>query len=290
MHARVLVAALLTFGAPSARAATDSDIPPECGTRAAFDQALRERLGSAAPTDHVFITITRAAPRSHLRVQIGRDVRELDDPSCTELFRASLVIAVAMLGHEPKAPPADPSPAPRPSPRYPQLTVAAGAGLSVGILPEPVPAFELESKLLWRRFGVSAGLRYLLHADEMTTTRKGVVLRAAAFAASGVFRPSPLWEARLGLAAQRLAGEGRGSIAEQYDDSAWAGGPTLGLSFIPWSRSPIWAGVGVEGQLNAVRGRFEILNYYQPVSTEPYVVYRVPWLAASAFVRLGAVW
>jgi hypothetical protein len=54
----------------------------------------------------------------------------------------------------------------------------------------------------------------------------------------------------------------------------------LGLSFTPFEPSPLWLGLGVEGQLNLLRGHFEILNYDGDV-------YDVPWLAGSAFVRLG---
>jgi hypothetical protein len=292
MHARALAAALLTFGASSAHAAV-ADIPSECGSRAAFEQALYQRLGNTAPIHDVAVVITRAPLRSHLRVQIGAEVRELDDPSCTELFRASIVIAVAMLDrHEPPPPAPTPAPPPPPTPRarYPLFSLGAGFGVQVGTLPAPVPALELESKALWRYVGLALSLRYLLPADEMTRTNKGVELRALGAGVSGAFRPSRAWEARLGFAVQRLAGQGSGSITKHGRDSAWAAGPTLGLNFVPLQTARLWAGVGADGQLNVVRGQFEILNYYQPVSSEPYVVYEVPWLAGSAFVRLGLIW
>jgi hypothetical protein len=160
----------------------------------------------------------------------------------------------------------------------------------VGTLPDPVLALELESKALWRYFGASAHLRYLLPSEKLTSTNRGVELRALGAGLSGIFRPSRWWEARLGFAAQRLNGQGSGSIAKQGTDSAWAAGPTLGLAFVPLQAGRFWAGAGAEGQLNAVRGRFEILNYYQPLSDDSLVVYQVPWLAGSAFVRLGLVW
>src|SRR6185369_685687 len=99
-----------------------------------------------------------------------------------------------------------------------------------------------------------------------------------------------LWQARLGLAAQRLSGSGMGSITQRGSDSAWAAGPTLGLTFVPFQSGPAWVGLGAEGQLNAVRGHFQILHYYRPVSELAYDAYQVPWLAGSAFVRLGLVW
>jgi hypothetical protein len=176
-------------------------------------------------------------------------------------------------------------------PRYPTFSVGVGAGLNVGTLPAPVLALELESKVLWRYLGATAAVRYLLPADRNTAEGdKGVQLQAFGVAASGIFRPSRLWEARLGFAAQRLAGQGTGSITQHDRDSAWAAGPTLGLGFVPVQAGPLWAGLSAEGQLNVVRARFEILHYYRPVSEDPYVVYQVPWLAGSAFVRLGVVW
>jgi hypothetical protein len=298
MHAGALALALLAFGVSTARADNEPDIPPECGSRAAFDQALRQRLGDDAPIGSVLVAITRAPAHSHLRVQIGADVRELEDASCTELFRAAVVIAVAMLTHEPPPAPApaaaarEPPPSPVSSRReLPRWSLGAGAGFNVGTLPRPVLALELESKVLWQYLGVSLSLRYLSPTTEtVPNDDKGVKLRAFGAGVSGIFRPSRLWEARLGFAAQRLSGDGTGSIARKGSDSAWAAGPTLALAFVPLQSPPFWAGLGAEGQLNAVRGHFEILHYYRPVSEDSYAIYDVPWLAGSAFVRLGLVW
>jgi hypothetical protein len=294
MHARALALALLAFGVSTARAATKSDIAPECGSRAAFDQALRERLGDDAQLANVLVVITRSPSHSHLRVQIGSDVRELEDASCTSLFRAAVVIAVAMLTHEPPPPPPSPSPAP-PSPtsrrERTRFSLGAGIGLNVGTLPRPVLALELESKALWRHLGVSLSLRYLSPTTEtVVDDDKGVRLHAFGAGVSGIFSPSPAWEARLGFAAQRLSGDGTGSIVRKGTDSAWAAGPTLALAFVPLRSPAFWAGLGAEGQLNALRGHFEILHYYRPVSEDSYPIYDVPWLAGSAFVRLGLVW
>jgi hypothetical protein len=281
---------LLTFSVAPARAAT-SDIPLECGTRVAFDAELYKRLGPDAPVSSVRVSITQGPQRFHLRVQIGSEVRELDDFSCTELFRASIVVAVAMLMHEPP-PPAVPAAAPPATqPReYPRFSVGAGTGVSVGTLPNPVLTLELESKALWQYIGVSASLRYLLPTQKLDAQQKGIELHAWGAGVSGIFRPSRLWEARLGFAAQRLSGEGAGDISAIKNDSIWTAGPTLGLAFIPIQRRWFWAGLGAEGQLNAVRGTFHILHYSQDVTGPPREIYPVPWLAGSAFVRLGLVW
>ncbi|HYP89985.1 MAG TPA: hypothetical protein VEQ59_17570, partial [Polyangiaceae bacterium] len=133
---RAVALGLLAFGVSTAHARSDPDIPLECGSRNAFDEQLRQRLGDDAPTGSVQVVITRTAGHAHLRVQIGEDVRELDDPSCTELFRASVVVATAMLGREPTPPAAAPPPVvERASRVYPRLSLAAGLGLNVGTLP-----------------------------------------------------------------------------------------------------------------------------------------------------------
>lgn len=287
---------LALLGAPFANAAavTAPEIPPECGTRAAFDAELSKRLGDDATPGLVHVSITPAANRFHLRVQLGDEVRELDDASCTELFRASVVVAVAMLLHEPpplaKTAPPPPSPPPPPPREYPRFSVGAGGGLSVGTLPHPVLALELEGKTYWQYLGVSVNVRYFAPTKKLDEQRKGVELQALGAGVTGLFRPSRLWEARLGFAAQRLSGHGAGTIIQTHDDAVWTAGPTLGLAFIPIQQRLFWAGLGAEGQLNALRGNFQILHYFQNLTDPPREIYLVPWLAGTAFVRLGLVW
>lgn len=287
------ISTLLGVSIANTRAATTPAIPPECGTRAAFDAELSQRLGDDAQASLVQVSITQASQRFHLRVQIGNEVRELDDPSCTELFRAAVVVAVAMLLHEPpKSVEAPPLPPTKPSPprEYPRFSVGAGAGINVGTLPHPVLALELEGKAFWQYLGVSMNVRYLFPTTKLDEQQKGVELQALGAGVAGLFRPSRLWEARLGFAAQRLSGHGAGSITKTHDDTVWAAGPTLGLAFIPIQQRLFWAGLGAEGQLNALRGNFQILHYSQNVTDPPNEIYRVPWIAGSAFVRLGLVW
>lgn len=285
--------ALLTLwlGITPAHAAPAAELPAECGTRSDFERELKQRLGDDAPVNTVLVTISEGPGRYHLRVQIADEVRELDDASCAELFRASVVVAVAMLLHG-RSPPAPAAPPPPPPPRpreYPLFTATAGAGVAVGTLPRPVLALELEGETLWQRLGVALHLRYLSPTEKLLESGQGADLSALGAGVAGIFRPSPLWQARLGFAAQRLAAHGKGS-AHNTDDTAWAAGPTLGLSLVPFRSRPFWAGIGAEGQLNAIRGRFEIRNYSKMLSAPPQPVFQVPWLAGSAFVRLGLVW
>jgi hypothetical protein len=278
-------------GVSTAYAQSEPEIPAECGSRGEFDAELKQRLGNDAPLGSVHVSITQGPNRFHLRVQIGSELRELDDASCTELFRASVVVALAMLMHD-KEKPAPPLAAPPPPPasEYPLFSVGAGAGLSFGTLPKPVLALELESKLLWKYWGAGVDLRYYAPSEHVDQANKGVSLQALGAGVVGIFRPSRLWEARLGFAAQRLSGEGAGSIRQKQGDIAWAAGPTLGLSFVPVRQGPFWAGLGAEGQLNLARGRFQILHYSQDVANASGNIYTVPGLAGAAFVRLGLVW
>ena len=295
-HRRAVSSALaltwLTLLALDAHAQEAGSIPPECGTRAAFDAELRERLGADAPVDSVRVGITPRAQGHHLRVEIGAELRELDDDSCSELFRAAVVVALAMLMHD-RAPPepaprpakTEPAPAAPPSDR-PRFTLSAGAGVNVGTLPTVTPAFELESQALWRQWGVALGARYLMPSEGLLDDERGATLQAFAGHAALIFRPAPAWQARLGFAAQYLLGQGQGS-AETQSAEVWAAGPTLGLGFVPYEQGALWLGLGAEGQLNAVRGEFTILHYNQG---DDRVVHGVPWLSGSAFVRLGLVW
>lgn len=282
----------LTLLAPEARAQDAGRIPPECGTRAAFDTELRERLGADAPVGSVRVSITPRAQGHHLRVEVGAELRELDDDSCSELFRAAVVVAIAMLMHD-RAPPTaaaepakvEPPPA-APSRARPRFTLSVGAGINVGTLPTVTPAFELESQALWPEWGVALGARYLMRSEALLDDESGATLQAFGGHAALIFRPAPAWQARLGFAAQYLLGQGQGS-AETQDAKVWAAGPTLGLGFVPYEQGAVWLGLGAEGQLNAMRGEFKILNYNQG---DDRVVHGVPWLSGSAFVRLGLVW
>ncbi len=277
----------LTLIALPAAAAPDAPIPSECGSREAFETELRKRLGDDAKLDDVHVSITREPTHYHLRVQIGSELRELDDESCSELFRASIVIAMSLLLHDEAEPAAPPEPEPEPAPTkskstLPDFAIGAGVGVNVGTLPHAVVAFELEARALWPQWGVGLGARYLPPAETPNSQERGVRLKAIGGHVAGIYRPARAWEARLGFGAQRLMGKGLGA-AETQSGAAWVAGPTLGVGFIPLQSSLFWAGLGAEGQLNLVRGDFEILNYNG-------TVYDVGLLSGSAFVRLGLIW
>jgi hypothetical protein len=288
----VVLSALALCCTLLAAARAGADIPPDCGTRASFDAELRKRLGEDVPVETVDVAIVPRGERFHLRVAIEGEVRELDDESCSELLRAAVVVAVAMLLHDepaaetkPEVTTDDDAPKPTGSAR-PRFTASAGGGVNVGTLPTPTPVIELEAQALWRYWGVALGARYLAPSKELDQNDRGAKLQGFDAHAAGIFRPSPAWQARLGFGAQRLSGEGEGSLAVQTA-TVWVAGPTLGLGFVPFEQGGLWLGLGAEGQLNAVRGDFRILNYNRG---DDHVVHEVPWLSGSAFVRLGLLW
>ncbi len=264
-------------------------IAAECGSRPRFDQELRERLGPDVPVESVHVAIARHGERFRLSVRIGAEQRELFDQSCSELMRAAVVVAVAMLMQDRSPPRAEPQPiAPppqQPPPMRPHLLLGAGLGVGLGTLPRPSPLLELEGQALWQAWGVALGARYLLPIKRLDELERGATLQAVGGLASLVFRPSSTWQARLGFGAQLLHGEGHGS-AQTQSASVWAAGPVLGLRFAALATDGWWLGLGGDGQLNLLRGRFQIRNYNQADDRE---VHGVPWLTGAALVRFGLV-
>jgi hypothetical protein len=267
------------------------DIPSGCGTGAALDAELRHRLGDKPPQKRVHVSIVPRQNHFHLRVQLDDEVRQLEDESCTELFRAAVVVALAVLMQTEATPRAlaPPSPPLQPRRQHPAYTLAGGAGVVVGSLANPVLGLALESKALWRRFGIALDLRYLTSTEKRDEQDKGVRLGGVGAGVAAIYRPAAGWEARLGVAAQRFTGEGRGQIAVFRDDVSWAAGPTGGLSVVAFEAAPFWVGLGAEGQLTLLRARFQIRNYSRDINAEPQDIFVSPWLAASGFVRLGLV-
>ncbi len=226
-----------------------------------------------------------------LRVRIGGELRELEDENCRSLFRAALVVALAMLVPEVERRGSRTGGASRGgaenarvgSPRLalPRWTLGAGVGANFETLPSAVLALELEAKLLWPNVGVALAGRYLAPGQTLDSAKRGVKVQAFGAGFAAIWRPSALWETRAGFAAQRLLGQGLGGPSPR-SGAAWAGGPTLGLGFLPLTSARFWAGLGAEAQLNLLRGRFEILDYRE--------VFRVPGMGGSVFLRTGTVW
>ena len=96
---RVAAAALFALGfawSPAVFAAPSATLPPGCGTAEEFEREVRQRLGreTALPTTSLEIVPEGSAFR--LRMSVGAEQRELEDTDCRQLFRAAVVVAVAV--------------------------------------------------------------------------------------------------------------------------------------------------------------------------------------------------
>ncbi len=288
-----LGAAYWLFALP-AGAAISAQIPEECGSLSEFEGELERRLGNVSAPEATRVTLTPEVSGYRLVVEAGNQRRELHDPSCQELLRAAVVIALALLDPKreeatPPAPeperPAPPAPARPASPNRsshsrPKFALGAGVGLHLGTLPQATLMLELDSQLKWARFGVAAGFRYLLPTSTVDENLRGARIGAAGAYLAGLFEPWQRVQTRLGIATYRLSATGVGSV-DTRDGSAWEVAPTLGASFTPFERPPFWTSVGLEGQLNLIRPSFEIRSYNE--------VFHVPLLSGSALARAGVI-
>ncbi len=283
------LALTLLFAASPAQAAFASAIPEECGSWSELQAELQSRLGPDAALDSTRVTLTPDDAGYRLVVEVGSERRELHDPNCRELMRAAVVIAIALLEpqrEQPKqAEPVVVAARPRED-RTPQasplrVALAGGAGLHVGSLPNPTLLLDLDAQLLWARWGIAGGFRYLLPSSEHDARGRGARVGGVGGYVAGSYQPWSRLQGRLGFAAYRLSGAGLGSL-ERSSDAAWEVGPTLGAAFIPFRWQPFWTSVGAEGQLNLVRPVFKIDNYGE--------VFRVPWGSGSFFLRAGVIW
>jgi hypothetical protein len=230
-----------------------------------------------------------------LSMQVGSESRELRDADCRELFRAAVVVAVAIVSSDARTRPRGAEAAPKESaidratsdsddvegrvsasPRT-EFGMSLGSGLKLGLLPAPALALELEAKTGWGAVGIAAGARYLTPSSAEDGPRR-VTVSALGAHVVGLLRPSRSWEARAGVAAYRLSGSGTGTL-ESGSDSAWTLAPVAGILLIPFQSSGAWAGVAGEGQLNLLRSRFEILNHGE--------IFSVPLVSGAAFLRFG---
>lgn len=269
--------ALLTWNRPCF-AAPSVTLPAGCGSTEEFEREVDRRLGREGRLPPTSVEIVAEGAQYHLRMSVGAERRELRDADCGELFRAAVVVAVAVTLSESAARPNSGAEAtagadvpasgsnaggPRTGPSDLELSAALGGGLMVGLLPKLAPAFELQGRALFaERFGFALAARYIARtAQEADADGRAVAANAVGGLLSGLYRPSGYFEAGLGGSVYRLAGTGSGP--GNRSDAAWAAGPHAGLRFLPLQRSPIWLGLGGELQWNALRPRFEFLNHGQ---------------------------
>jgi hypothetical protein len=307
-------------GAPDTHALKRFSVPAQCGNESAFAQAIRERVGKDAELllGALELSIDGNVEGFALSMRVGDEARNLFDRHCEDLFRAAVVVAVALWeaphtaesassAVNPSVPPnAAPeiSPDPRsPAERAPVNTgtvtpphgqvvphaktrarppfrawLQGEAGVLSGLTPDPTPTFGLRGALEQPRFGMATGVRLLLPSSDRDKNDRGVSVFAIGAHVSAFARPLPPLGVELGASAHLLRGRGLGSHAT---DTAVLGsfGPRLGLWAIPIQTNDLLLTIGVEGQLAVIRPSFEISEYGR--------VFRADVMSAGGFLTLG---
>ena len=294
----VALGAACCLGVLPASAAISARIPEECGAQSEFEFELEQRLANLSAAETTRVTLTPEPSGYLLVVEAANQRRELHDSNCRELLRAAIVIAIALL--DPTSKEAAPEPEPEPEPERPvplvppppasnapnrphsrpKIAVAAGGGVHVGTLPRATPMLELDSQLKWKRFGIAAGLRYLLPQSTVDESEPGARISAVGAYLAGLFEPWRRIQVRVGIASYRLSAQALRST-EIGDGSAWELGLAAGTTFTPFERPPFFTLLGLEGQLNLIQPTFKILPDYE--------VFQVPLVSGSGFARAGVV-
>lgn len=284
----------------------------ESELRKRLDEATRAGL---PPTE---LSITRVEQSYLLRLRVGADEREIIDASCEDLFHAAVVVVASLAETRESsaspssasagtpgqsstpAPSASPSPPRQALPRVPASPLPPrvppanadaaysaiaprwgaelAVGASVGVLPEPALALKGEVSATWNDFGVAASIRFLPSVTSRDEAQRGV--RADAWGAHVGAQVQPLDALLLqaGAAGYRLSGVGVGSLVRS-SDAVWGFGPVIGAKLLPLRLKSSWVSLGLEGQLELLRPRFEILGYGE--------VFRAPQFLLSGSVGLG---
>jgi hypothetical protein len=259
------VSLMLLSASVRASAQTTAEIPGECGSQQEFDREVRARLENQAAPLPTTLELEPEAGGYVLRMSLGGAQRELRERSCRELFRAAVVVAVAITLSEAKPKAASATPplegqkardvAPAPANHQPEAelgsgffsAVALGGGVHAGITPNLVPLPELEVRIGYAHFGAALGARYFPSSLASDEAGRGVDVSAVGGELSALFLPTEAWETRLGVQIFRLSGTGVGSEAEQ-SDAAWSAGLLAGAGFYPLRQGRMWGGLGVSGE------------------------------------------
>jgi hypothetical protein len=294
---RLSVGLLLVSLSQSAFAEADSNwsIPTDCGNRRAFEQALRERIGTEADLllADTTVNITEADHSYTMTVRVGQKERVLSDPNCQDLFRASVVVAIAVYNapekqqsapppndNEPSPPPSKPSaydpplaaPQPsvtpviaRPKPKPikqtgSQFLFGAELGLSKGMVPELKTVLGTFGAFETQQFGIELLARYIPKSEKKDDQGKGVSVYALGSALSAYYKPDPVFGVGGGFFIYRLTGHGIGSEANTSSNIV-ALGPQIGLWVTPLEYGPFLLRASAGAQFNALRSRFEIVDY-----------------------------
>jgi hypothetical protein len=273
--------------------ALEAELPPGCGSAAEFQREVDRRVRQGVKVPATVLRIAPGLAGYRLEMRVGGEHRQLEDRDCAALFRAAVVVTVAITLSEnaertpreavrPEPQPApEPPPAPptsRPSGSGPELALGLGAGIEFGLEPQAAPAIDVLGKARWRRFGVALGARYLAARETQDESGRGVRIQALALRASALYRPARALELGLGLGASDLFGAGIGP--GRRDDSAWAYGPFAWVGVLPLETRWFWLELSGELHWNMQRPKFEILQYGEIFSSSP--------LSGGIFLHGGA--
>lgn len=279
-------------------AQTEVSVPAGCGTAEQFRARIHERLGSESESllAQTRLRITVEANDYQLWVQVLDKSRTLHDSDCKDLFRAAVVVTLALWNapveatpDQPNALAAEPKPITQQEPRVaPSKDSPSGAiiptsatatrtdpthsdwswkgswggqfGVSRGLLPRWAIALGANGAVEHGPLGLAADVRYLPPTDERDALDKGVRVQAYGASLAARFRPIHRVGVELGGFAYRVKGEGLGTRADRTAFVV-AAGPQLGLWVTALELRGFDLRLGLEAQFALLRPQFEVIEY-----------------------------
>lgn len=294
------------------------DVPTDCGSRELFEANIRARVGereAKAILDVLALRIRGQVGTYTLTMQVGSETRSLQDQDCNQLFRAAMVVAIALWetpiqpessnpqrrSHATDEPavlgPISSKQLPQSTPlvarlsgpvgyvstqvasrRRNQLQLAAELGVATGVQPRPGVFLGARAALDADRFGIHASLRWAPARGDRDTNNRGVEVSALGLLAAGYYKPLSFVGVELGARVDHLEGTGLGS-AENSTAEVWSFGPLIGVWAILLRSGGALVSIGAEGHLPLLRPSFEISGYGG--------VFRVAPIGVGTFLAAG---
>lgn len=161
----------------------------------------------------------------------------------------------------------------------PHWGLAAGAGMSGGVVPGLGPALELSAQLEVLPWSTVLSVRYWPERSEVVGGR-GVDVSGFGGRGAVLFRAAPAVDVLAGLELMRLVGTGAQGVSGRNADAAWQLAPTLGINWLVHDFGHLRIELGVAGRVSLQRPRFVVTGYGD--------LYRAPALGGDAIIR--GVW
>jgi len=295
------------------------EVPEPCGTREQFETSIRNRVGDAeaeAILASLSLWIREQPDAFTLTMQIGAETRSLQDRDCKQLFRAAVVVAIALWEAPqrsstpssasdlpaPVAPRVQDTPKPEaalalqvpsvrilgpvglvqidPKVREPRTRVPLGTefGVSTGLQPKPGLLLGIRGGLELGSLGFWASLRWYPSRGDRDVNNRGVEVTAFGVRAVGAYRLAESIGVELGVSVHGLRGTGLGSN-QTASALVWTVGPVMGLWATPVRWGSAFLAAGAEAHLALLRPRFEITDYRQ--------VFRLGAVGGATFLVAG---